>query len=63
MDKDLLMLEQIALAAIFYFGKVFVFCRLINKNMFEWFLLIVCKEQTLTRSINLLSRNHPTLCF
>ena len=24
--------EQIAVAATFYFGQVFVFCRLINKN-------------------------------
>ena len=33
--------EQIALAAVFYFGEVYVFCRLINKNLWEWFLLII----------------------
>ena len=57
------MSEQIALAAITYFEQVFVFCRLMNKNMLEWFLLIMCIEHTLSRSTNLLSRNHPTLCF
>ena len=36
--------EQIALATIFYFGQVFVLCWLINKNVLEWFLLIICKE-------------------
>ena len=35
--------EQIAFAAVVYFGQAFVFCRLINKNMLEWFLLIMCK--------------------
>ena len=34
-----------------------------NKNMLEWFLVIICKEYTLTRSANLFSRNHPTLRF
>ena len=34
---------------------------LINKKMLEWFLPIVCKEHILTT--NLLSRNHPKLCF
>ena len=53
---------------MFYFGQVFVFCRLIiKKKCMGWFLLIMCKEHTLTRSANLLSRNHPTvtleLCF
>ena len=42
---------------------LFVFCMLINKNVLEWFLLIMCKEITLTKSTNLLTRNHPTLCF
>ena len=69
MDKNLsklvkiLISEKIALAAVFYFGQVFVFCRFINKNVLEWFLLIICKEHTLTRSTNLFSRNHLTLCF
>ena len=35
--------EQIAFAAVLYFGQVFVFCRLINKSVLEWFLLIMCK--------------------
>ena len=52
--------EQIPLADIFYFGQVFVFCRLI-KNALEW-LLLMCKEHTQSRSINL-STNHPTLNF
>ena len=34
---------QIAIAAVLYFGQVFVFCRLINKNVLELFLLIMCK--------------------
>ena len=55
--------EQIAVAAIFYFGQVLIFCRLINKNVLEWFLLIMCKEHTLSRSTKLINRNHPTLCF
>ena len=45
------MSEQIAL----------VFCKLINKNVLEWFLLII--KHTLDRSTNLFSRNQPTLCF
>ena len=35
--------EQIAFAAVFYFGQVFGFCKLINKSVLEWFLLIMCK--------------------
>ena len=35
------MSEDIALAVAFYFGQVFVFCRLINKTELEWFLLII----------------------
>ena len=50
-------------SGISYFGQVFVSCMLINKNFFGCFLLILCKEHTLTRSNNLLGRNHPTLCF
>ena len=34
--------EQIVFAAKLYFGQVFVFCRLINKSVLEWFLLIMC---------------------
>ena len=53
--------EQIAVAAVFYSRQVFVFCRLTNKNMLEWFLLII--KLSLNRSTNFFSRNHPTLCF
>ena len=35
--------EQIALAAVLYFGQVFALCRLINKSVLEQFLLIMCK--------------------
>ena len=43
--------------------QIFVFRRLINKNVLECFLIITSKEHTLTRSTNFCSRNHPTLCF
>ena len=36
----ILISEQIAFAAVLYFGQVFVFCRLINKRMLEWFPLM-----------------------
>ena len=39
----ILISEQIAFAARLYFAQVFVFCRLINKSVLEWFLLIMCK--------------------
>ena len=55
--------DQIALADVLYFRKIFVFCRLINKNELEWFLLKIRKERTLKRSTNRFSRNHPALCF
>ena len=48
---------------MFYFGQVFNFCRLINKSVLEWFLLIICKEHTLVTFTNLFNRNHFTLCF
>ena len=69
MDKNISKLfkfqisEQITLPAMFYFGQVFVFCGLINKNVLERFLVIMSKEHTLTRSTNLFSRDHRTLCF
>ena len=44
-----MVLEQIALAAVFYFGQVFVFCRLINKNVLEWLLLKKTKKIWLRR--------------
>ena len=69
MDKNLSKLvktvisEQIALTAMLRFEQVFAFFMLINKNVLEWFLLIICKEHILLRTANLFSRNHPTLCF
>ena len=46
-----------------YFAQVCAFCMLINKNVLEWFLLIICKEYALTRSTKNLGRNLLTLCF
>ena len=69
MDKNLskflktVISEQIALTAMLRFEQVFAFFMLINKNVLEWFLLIICKEHILLRTTNLFSRNHPTLCF
>ena len=40
-NVKILISKQIALAAVLYFGQVF--CRLINKSVMEWFLLIMCK--------------------
>ena len=39
----ILISEQIAFAAVLYFGQVFVSCRLINKSVLEWFLPIIRK--------------------
>ena len=36
---------------------------IIKKNVLRWFLLIICKDHSLTRSTNLISRNHLILCF
>ena len=52
--------EEIARDAIFYCGKILVFCKLINKNMSEWFLLKICIEYTLSRSTNR-CKNHSAL--
>ena len=52
-------LEQTALVAKLIFAQVFVFYRLINKSMFQWFLLIMCKEHTLRRSTNLFVETVP----
>ena len=46
-----------------YFEQLLVFCMLINKNVLEQFLLIICKEHTQPRSTNIYSRNHPTFCL
>ena len=37
----ILLSEQMAFAAMRYFGQVFVFCRLTNKSLLELFLLMV----------------------
>ena len=42
---------------MFYFEQVFVFCRLINKSVLKWFLLII--YPTVNRSKKRFSRNHP----
>ena len=34
--------DQIAFAAVVYFVQVFAVCRLINKSVLKWFLLIMC---------------------
>ena len=72
-DKNLSLCQNLkfrktALSSIFYFEKVLLFWRSINKNVLEWFLPITSKEYTLfiytlTRSSNLLCRNHPMLRF
>ena len=49
--------EKIDFATMLYFEKVFVFCRLTNKSVLEWFLLIMCKKHTLSRGTNLFGRN------
>ena len=36
---------------------------IINKNVLGWFLLMMCKDHTLTKSTNFISRNHSKLCF
>ena len=40
-------IRKIALSSIFYFEKVLLFWRSINKDVLEWFLLITSKEYTL----------------
>ena len=61
--KILLLSKQIAFSAVLYFGQAFFFCRLINKSVLEWFLLIIYKQHILSRSTNLFSRNHLTSCL
>ena len=51
----MVMSEQIAVGSIFYSKQVFVF------YILEWYLLITRKKQTLLRSTNPFSKNHPTL--
>ena len=61
--SQILILEDIALAAMLYFKQAFTFCMLIKKNVLGWFLLITCKEHAPHRSTKIFSRNHPTLYF
>ena len=42
----ILISNQIAFAAVVYFGQVFGFCRLISKSVLKWFLLIICLNNT-----------------
>ena len=47
---------------MFYFGQVFVFCRLIDKNILKW----MASTNNITYSEQIykpFTRNHPTLCF
>ena len=61
-DKiKILISDQIAFAAVVYFGQVFGFCRLINKSVLKWFLLIMCLNNAYSNKIYPFSRNHPTL--
>ena len=47
----------------FTLDKFLFFCSLINKKVLKYFLVIICREHTLARSTNFLSRNHLELCF
>ena len=40
-------IRKTVLSSIFYFEKVLLFWRSVNKNVLEWFLLITSKEYTL----------------
>ena len=53
----------IEIASFFFFCQIFPNVGNINKNVLGWFLLIMCNDDTLTRSSNLISRNHITLSF
>ena len=53
--------DEIAFAAVVYFGQVFGFCRLINKSVLKWFLLIMCLNNVYYDKIYSFSRNRLTL--
>ena len=55
--------EQRALDVMFYFGELFVLCRLSNRIELEWFLIIMYKEHTLTRATNFLVDFIPNYAF
>ena len=60
-SAKILISDQIAFAAVVYFGQDLGFCRLINKSVLKWLLLIMClTNRTMARS-TLFSRNHLTL--
>ena len=52
--------EQIALAVIFYFGQVFVFCKLIKRVGIVSINNV--QKHSLSKCTNRRSRNHLTLC-
>ena len=60
-DSNLSKPVRISISEFLFLALLLFFCRSSNKNMLEWFLPIICKEYTPTRSTNLLSRNHPTM--
>ena len=60
-DSNLSKPIRIIISKFLFSTLLLFFCRSSNKNMLEWFLLIISKEYTPTRSTNLLSRNHPTM--
>ena len=55
MDKNIskfvkiLITAKIAFAAMFYFEQFFLLYMLINKNVWEWFLLIIYREHILPK--------------
>ena len=61
-DSNLSKPVKIMTSELLFLTLLLFFCRSINKNVLEWFLLIISKEHNLTRSASLLSRNHPS-CF
>ena len=56
-------LEKIALAATFYFRQVLKFGRLINKNVLEWFVLLMCKEKYSGQIYKPSKKKQSQLCF
>ena len=63
LDSNLSKPIKIMTSELLFLTLLLFFCRSSNKSVLEWFLLIINKEYNLTRSTNLLSRNHPTSCF
>ena len=59
---EILISEQIALAAVFFFEQVFVFCMLTNKSALEWFLQ-VCREHTPEKIYKLFWKKPSDIAF